>query len=135
MEAISESLRSTVAPDMPLAAAAADSTATTTSPLPNSHDFPDGPADFPVDSDDGDVAWLNINELSGDDANELQKCVDTCVERWKAAGPEARKKMFALFAIAGIFISVCRHGHVLVMCDMIRSGELYCFLFVIVAAS
>ncbi|KAJ6475630.1 hypothetical protein DFH09DRAFT_855704, partial [Mycena vulgaris] len=34
------------------------------------------------------------------------------------------KKMFALFAIAGIFLSVCRHGHVLVMCDMIRSGEL-----------
>ncbi|KAJ7256399.1 hypothetical protein C8J57DRAFT_946810, partial [Mycena rebaudengoi] len=34
------------------------------------------------------------------------------------------KKMFALFAIAGIFLSVCRHGHVLVMCDMGRSGEL-----------
>ncbi|KAJ7257567.1 hypothetical protein B0H12DRAFT_988360, partial [Mycena haematopus] len=34
------------------------------------------------------------------------------------------KKMFALFAVSGIFISVCRHGHVLVMCDMIRSGEL-----------
>ncbi|KAJ7815528.1 hypothetical protein B0H14DRAFT_2603415 [Mycena olivaceomarginata] len=133
MEAISESLRSTVAPDMPLAAAAADSTATATSPLPNSHDFPDGPADFPVDSDDGDVAWLNINELGGDDANELQKCVDTCVERWKAAGPEARKKMFALFAIAGIFISVCRHGHVLVMCDMIRSGELMKYPLAIVA--
>ncbi|KAJ7865583.1 hypothetical protein B0H14DRAFT_2733900 [Mycena olivaceomarginata] len=32
--------------------------------------------------------------------------------------------MFALFAISGIFISVCRHGHVLAMCDMIRSGEL-----------
>jgi hypothetical protein len=46
------------------------------------------------------------------------------VERWKNAGPEARKKMFALFAIAGIFVSVRRHGHVLVMCDMIRSGEL-----------
>ncbi|KAF8210732.1 hypothetical protein K438DRAFT_1492987, partial [Mycena galopus ATCC 62051] len=34
------------------------------------------------------------------------------------------KKMYALFAIAGIFIAVCRHGHVLVICDMIRSGEL-----------
>ncbi|KAJ7206977.1 hypothetical protein C8J57DRAFT_1099457, partial [Mycena rebaudengoi] len=55
---------------------------------------------------------------------KLQKCVNTCVERWRNAGPEARKKMFALFAISGIFLSVCRHGHVLVMCDMIRSGEL-----------
>ncbi|KAJ7816305.1 hypothetical protein B0H14DRAFT_3089819 [Mycena olivaceomarginata] len=32
--------------------------------------------------------------------------------------------MFALFAISGIFLAVCRHGHVLVMCDMIWSGEL-----------
>ncbi|KAJ3481525.1 hypothetical protein NLJ89_g12204 [Agrocybe chaxingu] len=32
--------------------------------------------------------------------------------------------MFALFAIAGIFLAVCQHGHVLVICDMIRSGEL-----------
>ncbi|KAJ7626234.1 hypothetical protein B0H17DRAFT_844672, partial [Mycena rosella] len=62
--------------------------------------------------------------LEGTEADELAKCVNTCVERWRAAGPEACKKMFALFAIAGIFISVCRHGHVLVMCDMIRSGEL-----------
>jgi hypothetical protein len=95
----------------------------------------------PLSSDPEDVAWLNINELSPDDEDEdvasinineltaaesdaLEKCVNTCVERWKNAGPEARKKMFALFAIAGIFVSVCRHGHVLVMCDMIRSGKL-----------
>ncbi|KAJ7705037.1 hypothetical protein B0H17DRAFT_1156954 [Mycena rosella] len=73
---------------------------------------------------DGNVAWLNVNELSGAEAEELAKCLDTCVERWKAAGPEARKKMFALLAISGIFLTVCRHGHVVVMCDMIRSGEL-----------
>jgi hypothetical protein len=74
--------------------------------------------------DDDDVASVDINELTAAESDELEKCVNTCVERWKNAGPEARKKMFALFAIAGIFISVCRHGHVLIMCDMIRSGEL-----------
>ncbi|KAJ6573774.1 hypothetical protein DFH09DRAFT_1246596 [Mycena vulgaris] len=63
-------------------------------------------------------------KLNDAESDELEKCVNTCVERWKNAGPEAQKKMFALFAIAGIFIAVCRHGHVLVMCDMIRSGEL-----------
>lgn len=63
---------------------------------------------------------MNVSEHE-----ELAKCVNTCVDRWKNAGPEARKKMFALFAISGIFLAVCRHGHVLVMCDMIRSGELY----------
>ncbi|KAJ7506450.1 hypothetical protein B0H11DRAFT_2327591 [Mycena galericulata] len=92
---------------------------------------PKGPADIPEDdTPDSDIAWLNVNELNPDDVNELEKCVDTCVERWKAAGPEARKKMFALFAVAGIFISVCRHGHVLLLCDMIRSGELLAFPFV-----
>lgn len=73
-----------------------------------------------ADLDGQDLAWLNITEL-----DELAKCMNTCVERWKNAGPEARKKMFALFAVAGIFLAVCRHGHVLVLCDMIRSGELY----------
>ncbi|KAK7052792.1 hypothetical protein R3P38DRAFT_3306380 [Favolaschia claudopus] len=79
------------------------------------------PADI---NEDPDIAWLNVNELSGAEAEELTKCLDTCVERWKAAGPEARKKMFSLFAVSGIFVVVCRHGHVVVMCDMIRSGEL-----------
>ena len=67
-----------------------------------------------------EMAWLNVTEH-----NNLAKCLDTCVDRWQNAGPEAHKKMFALFAIAGIFLVVCRHGHVLVICDMIRSGELY----------
>ncbi|KAJ6591774.1 hypothetical protein DFH09DRAFT_1306483 [Mycena vulgaris] len=75
-----------------------------------------------IDADD--IAWLNINELNEAESDELEKCVNTCVERWKNAGPEVRKQMFALFAITGIFIVVCRHGHVLVMCDMIRNGEL-----------
>ena len=74
-----------------------------------------------TDLDGEDIAWLNVAET---ETNELTQCVNTCVERWRNAGPEARKKMFALFAVAGIFLAVCRHGHVLVICDMIRSGEL-----------
>ncbi|KAJ6456851.1 hypothetical protein C8R45DRAFT_1110650 [Mycena sanguinolenta] len=142
MAAVAESLSSTSAPATSHAAATDPAAASVepsdaaASPPPQSHtEFPNGPADFPGDSsgDDGDVAWLNVNELNPDDAGELQKCVNTCVERWKAAGPEARKKMFALFAIAGIFISVCCHGHVLVMCDMIRSGELMKYPLAIVS--
>ncbi|KAJ7759684.1 hypothetical protein B0H14DRAFT_2634389 [Mycena olivaceomarginata] len=45
-----------------------------------------------ADDDDPDVAWLNINELSG----------------------------------------ICRHGHVVIMCDMIRSGELMKYPLVMV---
>ncbi|KAJ7697393.1 hypothetical protein B0H17DRAFT_928404 [Mycena rosella] len=85
---------------------------------------PDTGPTLPAHDDDGDTAWLNVNELNSAETDELATSVNTCVERWKAAGPEARKKMFALFAIAGVFLTVCRHGHVIVMCDMIRSGEL-----------
>ncbi|KIY48693.1 hypothetical protein FISHEDRAFT_73383 [Fistulina hepatica ATCC 64428] len=66
------------------------------------------------------IPWLNINEA--DDG--LKEDVNKCVDRWRNAGPEAQKKMVELFAISGIFITLCRHGHVLVICDMIRSGEL-----------
>ncbi len=68
---------------------------------------------------DEDIAWLNVLETNEQEAN-----LNVCVERWKSASPEARKKMFALFAIAGVFVAICRHGHVLLVCDMIRSGEL-----------
>ncbi|KAK1229011.1 hypothetical protein PQX77_007938 [Marasmius sp. AFHP31] len=68
---------------------------------------------------DQEVAWLDVNKVEG-----LEECADTCVERWKAAGPDANKRMYLFFAISGIFLSVCRHGHVLVICDMRRSGEL-----------
>ena len=66
-----------------------------------------------------ETAWLNVMEHDG-----LAKCLDTCVDRWQNAGPEACKKMFTLFAIADIFLLVCWHGHVLVICNMIHSSEL-----------
>jgi hypothetical protein len=93
----------------------APASSTSAEPVSNTTDdtLPD------TDFDGEDVAWLNVNEI-----DELEQCVNTCVERWRNAGPDARKKMFALFAVAGIFLAVCRHGHVLVICDMIRSGEL-----------
>ena len=90
-------------------------------PPPDTHSDPNGHEDLRSE----EVAWLNVLEH-----DDLAKCLNTCVDRWKNAGPDARKKMFALFAIAGIFLAVCRHGHVLVICDMIRSGELYVVFFV-----
>lgn len=48
-----------------------------------------------------------------------------CVQRWRNAGPEQHRKMVAMFLETGIFIAVCRHRFVLLVCDMIKSGELY----------
>ncbi|TFK59026.1 hypothetical protein BDN72DRAFT_873101 [Pluteus cervinus] len=69
------------------------------------------------DGDGDQVLFDDFDRDGGDGTNP-------CVERWRNAGPESRKKMFALFAVSGIFVTVCRHGHVLLICDMIRSGEL-----------
>ena len=51
--------------------------------------------------------------------NGLSKCVD----RWRNAGPEQRKKMFALFEETGIFLTCCRHRFALLVCDMVKTGE------------
>jgi hypothetical protein len=69
--------------------------------------------------DIGDAEQLNAGEPV-----ELQDGVDVCVDRWRNAGSEARKKMFGMFAVSGLFACLCRHGHMLMMCNMIRSGEL-----------
>lgn len=47
-----------------------------------------------------------------------------CIKRWKNAGPEGQKKMFSMFFITGVFVLLCRHGFLMLICDMIRSGEL-----------
>ena len=61
-----------------------------------------------------EIAWLNLAEC-----DELTQSLDICIEWWRNASPEARKKKFTLFTVAGIFLAVCCHGHVLVICDVI----------------
>jgi hypothetical protein len=48
-----------------------------------------------------------------------------CTENWKAAADEAKKKMWGIFEETGIFACTCRHGMMLWIVDMVRSGELY----------
>lgn len=47
-----------------------------------------------------------------------------CTENWKAAAADQHKKMWSIFDESGYFVSSCRHGFVLWVTDMIRSGEL-----------
>ncbi|KAG0694091.1 hypothetical protein DFH29DRAFT_815719 [Suillus ampliporus] len=69
---------------------------------------------------DPDDPW--VDEPDSVDSAEL--CT-VCVDRWRNAAPESQKKMFAIFKKSGIFITVCRHGFLLTICDMVQSGELY----------
>ncbi|KAG8988699.1 hypothetical protein FRB94_000480 [Tulasnella sp. JGI-2019a] len=54
----------------------------------------------------------------------LEGIISGCMERWKANAPDEKKGMFSCYDESGIFISVCRHGHILVVADMVQSGEL-----------
>ncbi|KAI0688329.1 hypothetical protein BC835DRAFT_1209532, partial [Cytidiella melzeri] len=62
--------------------------------------------------------------VQDEDMADTQLSTADCVEKWRAAAHKERKHAFALFHTTGVFASFCRHGHPLVFCDMIRSGEL-----------
>ncbi|KAG0702088.1 hypothetical protein DFH29DRAFT_982445 [Suillus ampliporus] len=74
----------------------------------------------PADIVDPDDPWIYCKN-EDQDSNEP---VNVCVDRWRNAAPEARKRMFSVFRKSGIFVAVCRHGFLLSICDMVRSGEL-----------
>ncbi len=48
----------------------------------------------------------------------------SCASNWKAAASDEKKHMWAIFEETGVFAAACRHGFVLWLIDMIRSGEL-----------
>ncbi|KAJ7931898.1 hypothetical protein B0H13DRAFT_2308282 [Mycena leptocephala] len=47
-----------------------------------------------------------------------------CSDRWKNMVNDITAKMWAVFGETGIFLALCRHGFVLLLTDMIRSGKL-----------
>ena len=49
---------------------------------------------------------------------------NTCVERWSNLANDSEKRTWGIFDETGIFAAACRHGFILLVCDMIKSGEL-----------
>ncbi|KAJ7671708.1 hypothetical protein B0H17DRAFT_1162089 [Mycena rosella] len=47
-----------------------------------------------------------------------------CQERWKKMSEEITARMWSIFNEMGIFLSLCRHGFVPLIADMVKSGEL-----------
>lgn len=47
-----------------------------------------------------------------------------CASNWKAAASDEKKRTWAIFEETGIFAAACRHGLILWIIDMVRSGEL-----------
>lgn len=47
-----------------------------------------------------------------------------CESRWQNMKPDSSKLTWGIFDETGLFLSLCRHGFVLLLVDMVRSGEL-----------
>ncbi|KAF8133486.1 hypothetical protein K438DRAFT_1507353, partial [Mycena galopus ATCC 62051] len=67
-------------------------------------------------------AWSKelIDGLIAEDPDENT----VCHERWKNLKEEMTSKMWGVFDETGVFLALCRHGFVLLLADMVRSGEL-----------
>ncbi len=50
-----------------------------------------------------------------------------CAERWSNMVNDLTSRMWGIYDETGIFLSVCQHGFVLLVADMVKSGELYVF--------
>ncbi|KAI9059827.1 hypothetical protein FKP32DRAFT_1613970 [Trametes sanguinea] len=64
------------------------------------------------------------SDPSDDESSDDQHDVHHCTRNWKAAARDEDKKMWGIFDESGIFACACRHGFVLWISDMIKSGEL-----------
>jgi hypothetical protein len=85
------------------------------------------PAGESIDGEEQMVKNIQVDptgDIRDDDDNNLNA---DCVRNWRAAAADAKKGMFDCFDETGSFIATCKHTFVIVMCDMIRSGELYVY--------
>ncbi|KAI0350003.1 hypothetical protein OH77DRAFT_1576588 [Trametes cingulata] len=59
----------------------------------------------------------------GGDPTDSNVEISSCAKNWKAAAADEKKHMWGVFEETGIFASACRHGIILWVVDMVRSGE------------
>ncbi|KAJ7912929.1 hypothetical protein B0H13DRAFT_1712828 [Mycena leptocephala] len=60
----------------------------------------------------------------GSNTDSPEKSKTACEERWKNLSEDITKKMWGIYDETGIFICLCRHGFILLVADMVKSGEL-----------
>ncbi|KAG2029491.1 hypothetical protein BDR03DRAFT_936832 [Suillus americanus] len=104
-------------------------------------------SDYYLEPDYIDVYVSQSNALSSDDKNptshmptgedpgssNTSQPTSACTDTWKAAAADAKKKSWGIFEETGVFASACRHGLILWIADMIRSGELFKYPLAIVS--
>jgi len=64
----------------------------------------------------------------GDPTDGAQPSVTVaCADNWKASQANELRRMWNIYEETGIFAAACRHGLILWLVDMVRSGELLVF--------
>ena len=51
--------------------------------------------------------------------------ISPCSDRWQNMKNDMSSTMWGVFDKCGIFLSLCRHSFVLLVADIVKSGELY----------
>ena len=73
-----------------------------------------------------DAQNLDGGAGEGDPTDGADNLAVPCADHWKAAAADNKKTLSGnLFDETGWFVCACRHGMILWVADMIRSGELY----------
>ena len=86
-----------------------------------------------MSSDDHQEEWedvtddfpINPEDSGGDTTDGTDNlAIDGCVNNWKAAQSDSKKRSWEIFEENGLFASACQHGLIMWIMDMVRSGEL-----------
>ncbi|KAJ3775255.1 hypothetical protein FB446DRAFT_638291 [Lentinula raphanica] len=71
----------------------------------------------------------SIQKLTSGTVEDAEE--SSCANRWKNLSEELTAKMWGVYEETGIFLSLCRHSFVLLVVDMVNSGELAKYPFAI----
>ncbi|KAJ7039975.1 hypothetical protein C8F04DRAFT_1208839 [Mycena alexandri] len=64
-----------------------------------------------------------VNLWSKDRVDDPHGAARGCEERWKNLADDASKRMWGVYNETGVFICLCRHRFILLVADMVCSGE------------
>ncbi|KAM6490953.1 hypothetical protein JOM56_001313 [Amanita muscaria] len=81
------------------------------------------PGDYYLTREEVDK-WMKdmmVDELS---KSEPSSTHNPCASRWSNMIDQVTSRMWGVFDETGIFLALCRHGFVLTIADMVKSGEL-----------
>lgn len=85
------------------------------------------PGDYYLPREEVDSwATTGVDELMKSFAPRFEELdeVDGCTERWQNMKEDITSRAWGLYDETGFFPALCRHGFVLIVVDMIKSGEL-----------